>query len=136
MDFKPHSTWASVSSQKRDKDIQYLSDLFRNQNSSLSRSCLSVEIESYSQFKATKPTTEAVGTDTTKIEIGHPGISGYSVFSENTTFTYFTPYKSTFSPPCCGVCMMDADDAHVMYWLTPAPQPHVSTIVDADGFTL
>ena len=39
-------------------------------------------------------------------------------------------YKfSTAEEPCCSTCSVSAGHAHVVYWPTPAPEDHPSTIV-------
>ena len=55
-----------------------------------------------------------------------------------------TPYSvisysslPSFLSPCCNQCVITIESgARVMYWPTPTPQPPVTSIVDANGFTL
>lgn len=52
------------------------------------------------------------------------------------TLISYSSYPS-FMPPCCGQCSLTIESgAQVLYWPTPAPEPPVSSIVDANGFTL
>lgn len=115
------STSFSSSSESPDQvEIDGLSAYFRNLNASLSGYCLSLQIKSFYNFKATNTIPPLTST----------------IRDGNFTFTIPPQYSATISPPCCGQCYIQADEAHVVYWPTPAPQPNISTIVGANDFTL
>lgn len=133
------STSASaLSSETPDQlEIDGLAAMFKNLNVSLSSYCLSLQIESYYNYKSTNtipPVTstyihEAHDADSTNT-------SSLTFFNVTGTETITPQYSPTVSPPCCGLCYIEADEAHAVYWPSPAPQPNVSTIVGAHGFTL
>lgn len=107
---------------------------FQGMNQSLSAYCLTSWCNSLSQdtpYTTTEtapvypPKYQPPGTTTTTLPV-------------STTFT-ITGYTSlpSFVSPCCGECPITVvSGAQVLYWPTPAPQPPVESVVDANGFTL
>ena len=56
--------------------------------------------------------------------------TGISV-SEPGRFTWTAP-----GPPCCLNCTVFGGQVQIMVWPTPAPTPAVSTLINADNYTL
>ena len=102
---------------------------FINLNESLSRYCLHVQESAYLSWKTTNTQATSVFTCRQTVTGGlcdNPGI-----YTE-TNVPQFTP---KIQPPCCGQCAIDAWKAYAVFWPTPAPEPRISTLVGADGFT-
>lgn len=124
--------FASASVTSTSPDQQEINDLgshFVNFNKSLSSYCLTVQESGYFSWKTTNTQTTSVVTCTNNVtdsSCDNPGTY---------TETYPPQYTPTFKPPCCGNCVIQAWKAHALFWPTPAPQPKVSTLVGADGFT-
>lgn len=71
--------------------------------------CMSLEKENYTSW--------AVGSHTSQM-------SGPSIF-------WYQHWVSSLTQPCCNTwCSMLASEARLLYWPTPAPEPHISSYVD------
>lgn len=106
-----------------------LEDLFQNLDQSLSRYCLHVYESAFLSWKTTNTQTTSVLTcrsTVTESPCLHPG-----TYVE----TDVPPFTPKIKSPCCGPCTIAAQKAQAIFWPTPAPQPNISTLVGADGFT-
>ena len=102
---------------------------FRNLNESLSRYCLHVQESAYLSWKTTN--TQATSAVTCRQNV----TSGLCDNPGTYTLTYVPQFTPKIQPPCCGQCVITAWKAYAVFWPTPAPQPGISTLVGADGFT-
>ncbi len=112
------------------QEIEDLGTYFGNINQSLSSYCLAVQEKNHFSWKATNTQATSVVTRTRKMTGG--------ICDNDGTYTKTFPptYTRTMKPPCCGQCVITAWKASAVFWPTPAPQPKISTLVGADGFTL
>ncbi len=111
------------------QEIEGLGAYFKDLNQSLSSYCLAFQESGYFSWKATNTQTTSVVTCTRKM-------TGNICDNDGTHTETFPPtYTATMKPPCCGQCVIAASKAYAIFWPTPAPQPKISTLVGADGFT-
>ena len=124
------SASASVTFPSPDQlEIEGLAGYFRNFNQSLSSYCFTLQESGYFSWKTTNTQTTSVVTCTKNFT--DSSCNHFGTYTE----TYPPQYTPTFKPPCCGQCVIGAWKAHALFWPTPAPQPKISTLVGADGFT-
>ena len=102
---------------------------FNDLNESLSVYCLNVQESSYLSWKTTN--THATGIVTCIQNVAEGQWDDAGTYTE----TYMPEFTPTLQPPCCGQCAITASRASAFFWPTPAPQPKISTLVGADGFT-
>ena len=102
---------------------------FVNFNQSLSRYCLRVQESAYLSWKTTN--TQATSVVTCRQTVTEGLCDNPGTYTE-TFVPHFTP---KMHPPCCGQCVITARKAYAVFWPTPAPEPRITTLVGADGFT-
>ena len=125
----PPNSIIVLSTSPDQQEIELLGSDFHSFNQSLSSYCLNEQKSAYFSWKATN--TQTTSFVTCKGEV-REGCYNIGTFIE----TQPPQYVPTIKPPCCGQCVIDATKAQAIYWPTPAPQPSISTLVGADGFTL
>lgn len=125
---KSASTSATLPSPDQ-AEIEDLGSYFTNLNKSLSAYCLKIQESAYSSWKTTNTQKTSVVTCTQNVTDSSCDNAG------TYTETYPPQYTPIIKPPCCGNCVIQAWKAHALFWPTPAPQPEISTLVGADGFT-
>lgn len=60
----------------------------------------------------------------------------FTVLNTTTSYKlYENIYRFSATSPCCLACQLEANNAQVLFWPTPAPTPGVSALVDPTGFT-
>lgn len=87
--------------------------------STLSHWLATAEIVTYPNNNVFYAWLNSIPAETT----GSPSVPG--------VFTWTAP-----GPPCCLNCTVFGDQLQLMVWPTPAPTPRVSTLINADNYTL
>jgi hypothetical protein len=98
--------------------------------------CAAQSQSAVSQFLATAPITAG------PIIPQSTFVTSWFSLTQTDSWSAFTPYyyvpEFTFiaSKPCCLSCTIFGGTVDVYNWPTPAPSPPISTLVNAEGFTL
>ena len=127
------SAWAqapiATSTSPDQREFINLGYNFRDLNESLSLYCLHAQESAYTSWKTTSTQATSIVTCVQNVAEGQWNDAG------TYTETYMPEFTPTLPSPCCGQCTITAPRASAFFWPTPAPEPKISTLVGADGFT-
>jgi len=117
-----------------------------NQPQSLSSLCAAISSSAWEDWKATapiepgtvEPMTTVTATFGSYVDEGqhYQETTAIGTWAPYTEYDYVSAFNYTATSPCCMSCTLSGGNVQVMYWPTPAPSPPVSTLVNAEGYTL